>query len=766
MTTDEGLVRHPVRRPTRRAPRFVAIVAIAGLALLGGSARPAAAASPAVTPVRIPNQAVYDLAGALADESETQIEGLADQIGGLADADIVIVTESAADAETEAAALARARELRAAMAIGFGRAGGGLLVYFAIDPSGCDGQVELIADPTFAAGLLSDEAAKAIVDKDIRPLLAGCDPESAALVALGRIATIAFDQGTVTDPADKGPVDDGPPAPPPGPPFPDPITDVAVYDTASIFAPETIAGAERTIDGIEARTGAEVVVYSQLVEDGRSTEDADTDARALMDEWGVGRKGFDDGLVILFDMYPGREHGQVILYGGPGFRATFLDNRQKQQIFDEDMLPRLRGGDLDGALLVALERVNDAATPEHAATLERARQIDAVIGLVGAPLALVGLVGSAVLAWRRYGRDPVYLDDPSIHMAGPPEALTPAGAVFILAGGASRRALTTALLDVASRGDIAFREESGLFGLGRKVGIVTQPTTEDPVTIAHQRRNAARPLGDAERLVQRRLEALADAEGYIEPSRLLEFGATVPKFDQALEDEVVARAWFREKPSAAVGRWTARAAIALVVGLVAGFAGLNLPSNGLLLVGIAIVAAAVVMGILARSMPAVSLMGAMIRAMLAAYRRTLKKTMDQARSMDQVVAEAGLSWLETPDQAVVWGTALGLHEEIEQVLSRSLEDEREGRVAAGSVWLPAWYGTGSGSGAGIASGDFAGAGAGSGGLFSSSSVPDLGGMMSALGSIGNSPSSSGGGAGGGFGGGGSGGGGGGSGGGF
>ncbi|HEX5823247.1 MAG TPA: hypothetical protein VFY18_02205, partial [Candidatus Limnocylindrales bacterium] len=343
----------------------------------------------------------------------------------------------------------------------------------------------------------------------------------------------------------------------------------------------------------------------------------------------------------------------------------------------------------------------------------------------------------------------------------------PAGAVFVLAGGPSRRALTTALLDVASRGQIAFREESELFGLKRKVGIDVQPTIADPVTVAHQRRNAARPLGPAERLVEARMKSLGGADGYIEPDKLLEFGSSVPPFDKALEDEVVARGWFREKPSAAVARWTARAAIALVVGLLAGFGGLNLPSNGLLLVGIAIVIGAVVMGILARSMPAVSLPGAMIRAMLAAYRRTLKKTMDQARSMDQVVAEAGLPWLETPDQAVVWGTALGLHEEIEQVLGRSLEDQREGRVPAGSVWMPAWYGSSSGGAAGFASGDFAGAGAGSGGLFSSSSIPDLGGMMSALGSIGNSPSSSGGGGGGGgFGGGGSGGGGGGSGGGF
>ena len=67
----------------------------------------------------------------------------------------------------------------------------------------------------------------------------------------------------------------------------------------------------------------------------------------------------------------------------------------------------------------------------------------------------------------------------------------------------------------------------------------------------------------------------------------------------------------------------------------------------------------------------------MIRAMLAAYRRTLQKTMAQARSMQQVVDEAGLDWLETPDQAVVWGTALGLQGEIEEVLKRSLEDVRQ-----------------------------------------------------------------------------------------
>ena len=161
-------------------------------------------------------------------------------------------------------------------------------------------------------------------------------------------------------------------------------------------------------------------------------------------------------------------------------------------------------------------------------------------------------------------------------------------------------------------------------------------------------------------------------------------------------------------------------------------------------------------------MPAVTMPGAMIRAMLHAYRRTLKKTMEQARSMQQVVEEAGLDWLDTPDQAVVWGTALGLQSQIEDVLDRSLEDLKQGTASASSLYFPAWYQTENGS-------SFANAGVASSGasLFSDSAMPDLGGMMSALGTIGNSPSSSGGsGGGGGFSGGSSGGGGGGAGGGF
>ena len=83
--------------------------------------------------------------------------------------------------------------------------------------------------------------------------------------------------------------------------------------------------------------------------------------------------------------------------------------------------------------------------------------------------------------------------------------------------------------------------------------------------------------------------------------------------------------------------------------------------------------------------------------------------------------------------------ALGLQGEIEAVLRRSLEAVREAPASAGLVYFPTWYLTSDGSS--FAGGAASGSGAS---LFSGSAMPDLGGMMAALGTIGNSPAPSGG----------------------
>ncbi len=748
---------------TRRAIGRLAIVFL-WLAMLGapgvtGVAAADASAPPAGPPFPDPvdGQAVYDYGGLFTPETITQAESIIDAIEGQTKVEMVVYTQAVGTTEVdETTADHHAAALMDQWGVGRRGINDGLVILIDLDTSLQHGQARLYGGSGFLDRYLDLGGLQALADGTLVPLLADGQFDDALLSTLSQLVEVTIG---ATDP--PKPIEG--PLLAPGPPFPDPETDRAVYDFAKILSPQAITNAEATIDAIEARTAAEIVVYTQLVDYGVTTDETEARARALIDQWGVGRRGFDDGLAIFFDIDPSLQHGQVQLYAAPGFEAAFLSTSARQAIFENDMVPFLRQADFNGALGIALDRLDAAATPEHAAQLQTGRQINAVVGLVGAPIAFLLLSGWAFTSWRRFGKDPVYLDDPSILMPAPPPDLTAASGAFVMEGRSTRRALTTAMLDLASRGLIAFREDRGLLGLGHKVGVDVGPPKLDASEEARRALNARRPIGPAEEWAIRELRELGSksGEGFIEADKLPEFGTSVTLFDSKLESHVVDKGWMVDKPSKVIGRWTVKGVLAIVAGAVALIAGINVPLSGLVLIGVGTIAGGIVIVLFAQGMPSVTMPGAMIRAMLAAYRRTLQKTMDQARSMEQVVKESGLDWLETPDQAVVWGTALGLQGEIEGVLARSLEDVRAQPSMASMVYFPAWYQTSDGSS--FASGMASGSG---GSIFSGSPVPDLGGMMSSLGTIGNSPSSSGGGGGGGFGGGSSGGGGGGAGGGF
>ena len=105
-----------------------------------------------------------------------------------------------------------------------------------------------------------------------------------------------------------------------------------------------------------------------------------------------------------------------------------------------------------------------------------------------------------------------------------------------------------------------------------------------------------------------------------------------------------------------------------------------------------------------------------------------------ARSMGEVVEASAIPLIEDPDDAVVWGVALGLQDEVEGVLAavRRGPVRRAGRT---TPYMPLWYSAGGMPGGG----DSGGGGGWAPGLMSSSPIPNFGGMMAALGTIGNSP---------------------------
>ena len=190
------------------------------------------------------------------------------------------------------------------------------------------------------------------------------------------------------------------------------------------------------------------------------------------------------------------------------------------------------------------------ATPEHAGTLAFFRQLNAVLGLLVAPLLFVLLVGGALISWYRHGRDPVYLDDPSIHIPAPPAGLTPAAGAVIRDGKSSRRALTTASLDLASRGLIEFEaEQTGLIAKSTQLSIrTTQASTQDPVEMSRLERARARPMDEGTEFLLSRLRNIGGGTELIDPKELLTLGKDVTGFDTRLEKHVVQQGWFTEPP--------------------------------------------------------------------------------------------------------------------------------------------------------------------------------------------------------------------------
>jgi uncharacterized membrane protein YgcG len=337
----------------------------------------------------------------------------------------------------------------------------------------------------------------------------------------------------------------------------------SVYDFAGLWTPATIASATATVKAIKVRTGAEVAVVSIPTGlDSVSTGQARTDALAIMNTWGVGQSGVNDGLVILFDMDTSLAHGQIYLYTGTGFRDLYLSDSDATVISD-DMLALAKARDLNGALLTGMSEVDAAVVPGGNPNIGQTPTPVDLSG-VGAAVSdfannarnafLLGLIPAVVLlglfvwAWRRWGRDPeVPLIDDSVLLPAPPPGLTPAMAAALRLDGVDQSVFTTALVDLAHHGVIAFREHKSLFGSG--LDIVPPATASANTGII-----ATSPEGG----LAASIIAAATANGGELTSATLRQGtgaSLYTSFRSALGAAAAASPWFKDDPTSILDSW-------------------------------------------------------------------------------------------------------------------------------------------------------------------------------------------------------------------
>jgi uncharacterized membrane protein YgcG len=477
---------------------------------------------------------------------------------------------------------------------------------------------------------------------------------------------------------------------------------VAVYDLAHVWQPGTIAQAQTIANSIKARTQAEVAVVSiPTGQSDVSTATARADALLIMQTWGVGRPGVDDGLVVLFDLDTTLRHGQIYLYTGKGFRDLYLSDDEARSIVDDVMLPTAKTGDLDGALLQGLARVDHVTqpggNPDRAGTALLHALVAAVI-VAGALLVL----GLFMRTWWLRGRDArIPTIDDSVLLPAPPPGLTPALATVLRRDQVDHESFTSALVDLGHRGLLTFAE-GGLIHKHVDL-IVPSPPLDDPASTDARRR----PLGNAEATLLGGVDA-ASVGGLLSAADLQK--GTGKKlydaFKKTIGEAALTSGWFRDDPTKLVGRWVGFGiGLAVAAGALAFFFVIDRSeSSNLILPGKAYIGwpllfalgVGIAVALLSRFLAARTVDGAQTLAMALAYRNTLRYEIAQADTIDHAVAKTStrLPWITTPDELTVWAVALGLKNEVDGLIKQSFEASRSG----GTTWAPLWFSGGGGFG--------------------------------------------------------------------
>jgi uncharacterized protein len=115
-----------------------------------------------------------------------------------------------------------------------------------------------------------------------------------------------------------------------------------VTDTAHILSAQQQSALSTKLERLEQRTKHQMVVVTVPTLKGRDVADF---TRDLANSWGIGRKGYNDGIVLL--VAPHEQKVRIAV--GYGLERQ-LTHEVCQQIIDQEMLPRFRRGDLRGGI--------------------------------------------------------------------------------------------------------------------------------------------------------------------------------------------------------------------------------------------------------------------------------------------------------------------------------------------------------------------------------------------------------------------------------
>lgn len=161
-----------------------------------------------------------------------------------------------------------------------------------------------------------------------------------------------------------------------------------VNDYAGIFTAEQRKGLEDSLVAFDRATSTQIVV---LTVDQLQGYDPAQYATEVLQSWGVGRKGKDNGVVLLLKPRNQYGKGEVFIAVGYGLEGVLTD-LTAGRIIDRDMLFDLSRGDYYAAVRKGTESIRQVVRGEYTAEDDDHEEID----WIGA------IISIGALAWVIY----------------------------------------------------------------------------------------------------------------------------------------------------------------------------------------------------------------------------------------------------------------------------------------------------------------------------------------------------------------------------
>lgn len=174
-----------------------------------------------------------------------------------------------------------------------------------------------------------------------------------------------------------------------------------VNDFANEFSKQEKHALETKLVSFSRATSTQIVLVTVKTLDGEAPW---AYAQQLGESWGVGQKGFDNGIVILIKSKTASSKGEVFIATGYGLEAVIPDATAKL-IVDNEMIPEFKKGNMYDGVIAAVNTLQSLSLKEFSADEYRKdiRKEERIGGGVFTLILIVFIISSLFSGARRRG---------------------------------------------------------------------------------------------------------------------------------------------------------------------------------------------------------------------------------------------------------------------------------------------------------------------------------------------------------------------------